>query len=431
MYPLLGLAWTQLWRRRSRTVAMLVGLVVASAGFSVLTAQTRAETLAVRGTVNANARSAYDVLVRPTGSVSQAEASDGLVQAQFLSGIQGGISMKQLHQIRRIPDVEVAAPVAVIGYVVPKVQVPVLEKHRFALTGDRTLFRIRSTWHLDNGATVVRSAPRYQYVTAHELVAPRLVFGRYFEVGPQGDYLTNAPVKTRHDSQQVPVLVPTESSTKVRASYRVDRLPAEYAEAFGNGHGLTGAATAPGTLMLRGQANQSVAFERFLKGPQVGPRSPASSRYATHFTQLFTVGQARFQTRAGPDGAVRVPAVVRNKLGTWGNRPSTEPYGPTVPAGGDDTGFRTMAGYQWSLKNPRNNWSPSMHVVGRFDPTKLPGFSSLSEARLLRRWLRRRRCRRCGCGCGWPGSPGSMRSPGRGCGWWRSGSGTAPGCRSM
>lgn len=440
---------------------MLLGLVIASAGFSVLTAQTKAETLAVRGTVNANARSAYDVLVRPTGSVSQAEASDGLVQAQFLSGIQGGISMRQLHQIRRIPDVEVAAPVAVIGYVVPKVQVPVLENHRFALIGDRTLFRIRSTWHLDNGATVVRSAPRYQYVTAHELVAPRILFGRYFEVGPQGrkaitrmydmqktessvrppqidlvarrryldpdpspvadfaasaflsdpalqtpfllqaidpvaeaqlsglktamikgDYLTNAPVKTRHNSQQVPVLVPTESSTKVTVSYRVDRLPAKYAEAFGNGHGLTGAATAPGTLMLRGRADQSVAFERFLKGPQLGSRSPASSRYATHFTQLFTVGQAQFQTREGPDGAVRVPARVRNRLGTWGNRPSSEPYGPTVPAGGDDTGFRTMAGYQWTLKNPRNNWSPSMHVVGRFDPARLPGFSSLSEVPL-------------------------------------------------
>jgi len=198
----------QLWRRGSRTIAMLLGLVIASAGFSVLTAQTKAETLAVRGTVNANARSAYDVLVRPTGSVSQAEASDGLVQAQFLSGIQGGISMRQLHQIRRIPDVEVAAPVAVIGYVVPKVQVPVLENHRFALTGDRTLFRIRSTWHLDNGATVVRSAPRYQYVTAHELVAPRILFGRYFEVGPQG----RKAITRMYDMQK------TESSVRRRRS---------------------------------------------------------------------------------------------------------------------------------------------------------------------------------------------------------------------
>ena len=69
------------------------------------------------GTVAANFRSAYDILVRPKGSATDLEREQGVVRPNFLSGQFGGITMKQYEQIKAISGVEVAAPIAMIGYV--------------------------------------------------------------------------------------------------------------------------------------------------------------------------------------------------------------------------------------------------------------------------------------------------------------------------
>ncbi len=168
---MVSVMWAQLRGRGSRTVALLLGLVVACTGFTVLTSQTQAATLQVRGTVAVNARSAYNILVRPVGARSAAEVGSGLVQAGFLSGIRGGISLDQWHQIQRVPGVAVAAPVAMIGYVVPKVIVPVRPGVLAAVkaSGGRLLLRSTATWTADNGLTVQRAHPGFTYITPNPL----------------------------------------------------------------------------------------------------------------------------------------------------------------------------------------------------------------------------------------------------------------------
>ena len=59
----------------------------------------------------------YDLLVRPIGSQAALEASDGLVRPNFMAGVHGGISPDQLDAIRSIDGVEVAAPIAMVGFV--------------------------------------------------------------------------------------------------------------------------------------------------------------------------------------------------------------------------------------------------------------------------------------------------------------------------
>lgn len=59
----------------------------------------------------------YDLLVRPAGSDTELERSDGLVRPNFIGGINGGISVQQLATIRAIDGVEVAAPIAMVGFV--------------------------------------------------------------------------------------------------------------------------------------------------------------------------------------------------------------------------------------------------------------------------------------------------------------------------
>lgn len=70
----------------------------------------------LQGSVDRNWRGAYDILVRPAGVRLDLERTNGLVEPNFLSfSGRGGISFRQLEQIREISDVEVAAPLATIG----------------------------------------------------------------------------------------------------------------------------------------------------------------------------------------------------------------------------------------------------------------------------------------------------------------------------
>lgn len=73
----------------------------------------------VRGSVESNYRTAYDVLVRPKGARLRLEREQGLVRNNYLSGLFGGISLEQWREITRIHGVEVAAPVANIGFIIP------------------------------------------------------------------------------------------------------------------------------------------------------------------------------------------------------------------------------------------------------------------------------------------------------------------------
>ncbi|WP_158607556.1 ABC transporter permease [Flexivirga caeni] len=166
---LLEIVWAQVIRRGSRSLALFLGLLVACAGFTVLTAQSRSQELVTRGKVTTAGRSAYDILVRPQGVQLPMEKKGGLVQAGFLSGIHGGISLAQWHQIEKIQGVEVAAPVAVIGYVVPRVAVPAAKHVNLNPGNGSKLFRLDTTWHTDNGASTEDGRPSFLYVTSGNL----------------------------------------------------------------------------------------------------------------------------------------------------------------------------------------------------------------------------------------------------------------------
>ena len=110
------LAWSQLRFRAGRALALLAGILVAATAFTVLTAAARTAQIRTIGTVSAHFRPAYDILVRPAGARSKLESATGTVQPDFLSGIYGGITMAQYHQIQQISGVSVAAPIAMVGY---------------------------------------------------------------------------------------------------------------------------------------------------------------------------------------------------------------------------------------------------------------------------------------------------------------------------
>lgn len=161
----------QLRGRPRRTFALLAGMLVATTGFTVLSAGAAVQQLRVDGAVDANYRSAYDILVRPTGSQTALEDERELVQPNYLSGQYGGITLAQLDRIREVGHVDVAAPVAMLGYAMVHVEQRIDLTDQVDRTATTQLFRLTPTWLADRGLTVLDDAPQYVYLTRNEVIS--------------------------------------------------------------------------------------------------------------------------------------------------------------------------------------------------------------------------------------------------------------------
>jgi hypothetical protein len=186
------LAWSQLRFGATRSLALLIGMLVAATAFTVLTAASRTSQLRTIGTVTTHFRAAYDILVRPAGTRSQQEQRTGTVQPNFLSGIYGGITMADYHQIQDLPGVQVAAPVAMVGYSLPiQFVARALPAAVVAGTG-RALFRTTTTWVSAGGRSRIRQPSSYLYLTPARLGTDNAT-GEDYETQGSGRKVTVCP----------------------------------------------------------------------------------------------------------------------------------------------------------------------------------------------------------------------------------------------
>lgn len=172
----MGYLLSQLRFRKRRVLALGAAILVASASFSLLLSTVRTTRLEVVGTVKKNFRPAYDILVRPSDSFTSLEQAERLVRANYLSGIFGGISLDEYRVVRELPGVEVAAPIANVGYILPFEFVPI-RINRFIL-GDRPadLYRLKPQWHANGGLS---RYPDYDQYVYYSRANPMAVSGRY------------------------------------------------------------------------------------------------------------------------------------------------------------------------------------------------------------------------------------------------------------
>ena len=159
------IGWSHIRSGLARSVALLLGMFIAATAFTVLTAASSTAQLRTVGTVTAHFQPAYDILVRPAGARSKTENQTSTVQPDFLSGVYGGITMAQYHKIAAIPGVQVAAPIAMVGYslLVAGFDFPVPAADYSA--AGRQLYRVSTTWVSDGGTTKIPQPPSYVYVT--------------------------------------------------------------------------------------------------------------------------------------------------------------------------------------------------------------------------------------------------------------------------
>jgi ABC-type lipoprotein release transport system permease subunit len=186
--------------RRGRTLALGIAILVSAVSFTLLSSAAKTSALRVQGSVRSNYRAAYDILVRPSRAATKLEREQRLVRPNYLSGIFGGITFRQYEQIKRIPGVEVAAPIANIGYVLPLALYPVSIKdlvsagpeQLYALSGSFTAQRGLSHYPLSFRGAFVYYTTRERFVQAGQLSrvlpGPGPVIGRLrptCSLGPQ------------------------------------------------------------------------------------------------------------------------------------------------------------------------------------------------------------------------------------------------------
>jgi putative ABC transport system permease protein len=164
------LVWSGVRFARGRAAALGAGMLVAAVAFCLLTASVDVGVARIKGVVGGNWRGAYDLLVLPARSVQSVGSQRHLVQVNYLSAGGGGITLRQYQQIARLPGVGVAAPLAVIGYVLETVSLPVtLSPGALGATGARVL-TIASSYSADDGLS--RYPPQgqgYLYITPDKL----------------------------------------------------------------------------------------------------------------------------------------------------------------------------------------------------------------------------------------------------------------------
>lgn len=154
----------QLRARARRSVTLGAGIVVASVAFVLLVSAVETSALQVQGTVDDAYQTSYDILVRPEGSFADLERDRGLIRENYLSGIFGGITLQDYEQIEAIDGVDVAAPIANVGYITPTAHIPTAIND--LLTDDPAqLYRVSYSWTADRGQSSYDGTTAYIYYT--------------------------------------------------------------------------------------------------------------------------------------------------------------------------------------------------------------------------------------------------------------------------
>jgi ABC-type antimicrobial peptide transport system permease subunit len=464
---MLGFVVRQLRHRTGRAATLGAGILVAAASFVLLTSAAQTSELQVKGTVVKNFRAAYDILVRPESSFTRFERTSGLVRANYLAGLYGGITFHQYRSIRRLPGVEVAAPIANIGYIMPFQFVP-FPINRFLSKDSVQMYRLRVRWSGQHGLSSYPDSDQYVYFTRqHPFVVnndvgdPREVIAssppaqicRGFSfrrepdetqpfslveqsalhcfsakspgVTPSGTDYRDFPkgyvgalgmasfpiplaaidpvaenkllnldstvvsgrplresdrprivhVSKQFDHKVVPFLASTRTYVDERIQVDVQRLripaPSGLRRQLASKRGANRFVTSlTGTTVGHMSLPIAPIYQRLL---EEGENQSGLSSYVTYWTS----GPVRYQRLTSRKLA---PVAVHNPKTVF---QSAYYGGGWAPHELLDTQFRRLAALQGSTHFFGKVYgTPSLKIVGRFDPRRLPGFSSLSQVPL-------------------------------------------------
>jgi putative ABC transport system permease protein len=460
--------WSQVRLRRSRTGTLAAAILLAAVSFVLLTSAVSTSELQIRGTVAKNWDTAYDILVRPPGSLTAIERTRGLVADNALSGIFGGIRLEQWRQIMDIPGVDAAAPIANVGYILLRANVPV-SMNSHVNSDPIQIFRVKGSWLANHGLSEYPAPDTYLYYTREHLFS--LIDGEIREVIPHashkpavcsGFFATAKDLKTPFDLRNseaiycessrspdvkdpnleaaTPAFEPGEFGILSPVSFPVLVAgidPIQEAKLVGLQRSVIG-----GRFLSEGEAATirktpdteirvvpllassktyvdevlNASIERLEVPTGIDVPATLASRGARSFLKdLRPFGQVQLKLDLQPtyDSLISnlskpprffdlvydsyrtvspvtyrvsgsnalIPTAVSNPVAVW--RGPFAQGGFLVPTENLDVQFRVAKLYEGSIGITKGVADlPMLHVVGQFDPSRLPGFSALTRVPL-------------------------------------------------
>jgi putative ABC transport system permease protein len=420
---MLRLAFRQLLARRVSTAFAAAGLLLSTVGFIVLASTSQTVSATLRGDAELSWSSTFDLLVRPAGSSTTLETNQSLVRANYLSGLTGGITLSQLNRIRQVSGVEVAAPIAVVGFVNWPAGSTV-DLQRAAAGQDVSVFRltqratgdaglsvfpattsylvIAPTGTIDRaglhvGSVVIPCPPAVQCLTAHDTV-PGLATGQAGAFVAFDEPVLLAGI----DPVAEAALTGAPNCVKAGRYLRAGDRPAV----------TIGASDVPPTVPVLAsttsfidesvsvQVDESTPAASVLSGSSpAGLRDwrPVTTQVSTAdalFHAFSQQGLASFYNTAPLEvpGDVKYQIVGDHHLAAQPAAPNlsvfNEPFGvgPSVPSEAQDTWFRSISAHQFNNpasgtkgpNQPPNRWQ----LVGQFDPHCFSGFGTSATSLL-------------------------------------------------
>ncbi|WP_027409572.1 FtsX-like permease family protein [Anoxybacteroides tepidamans] len=113
---MIRMVWSRLFHRKMATIAMLAALISVYTLIPFGLFQAKEAKSTVNHSIEQYGRGTYDLLVRPASSRTQVEKKLGIVEENYIGDSKGGISIEEWRRIKADSMIEVAAPVASLGY---------------------------------------------------------------------------------------------------------------------------------------------------------------------------------------------------------------------------------------------------------------------------------------------------------------------------
>lgn len=113
---MIQMIWKRILRRKMTSFTLLFALVSLFVLIPLGLHQSEEATAKVDEAITKHGRGNYDILVRPSSSRSEIEQTLGVVEDNYIGDGDGGISIDEWEEMKEKPELEIAAPVASLGY---------------------------------------------------------------------------------------------------------------------------------------------------------------------------------------------------------------------------------------------------------------------------------------------------------------------------
>jgi ABC-type antimicrobial peptide transport system permease subunit len=147
------------WKRnRSRFIPMMIGVLIISSGLGYIAGVQETNKGTIEEILQKRWKASYDIVVKPTEATSITEEA-GLLEPNYQNGIAGGISFEQFEIIKSMEEIEVAAPIAVLGHTQAIINLDRVNKD----ITEPGVYKVIEEKSVDNGAVKEKQTNSYYF----------------------------------------------------------------------------------------------------------------------------------------------------------------------------------------------------------------------------------------------------------------------------